>query len=61
MEPDPAVIVPALLSAAGLTPSPEEVAFMIAEYPGRAVKIDALHAVPEARYEEPDLIFSAAL
>jgi hypothetical protein len=61
MEADPAVIVPALLAAAGLTPSAEEVALMIADHPGRAVKLDALYAVPEARYEEPALVFGSAL
>lgn len=61
MEAAPTTIVPALLAAAGLTPSAEEVALMIAEYPGRAAKLDALHAVPEARYEEPALVFTAVL
>lgn len=61
MEADPTVVVPALLAAAGLTPLTEEVAVMVAEYPGRATQIEKLYAVAEARYEEPDLIFRAQL
>jgi hypothetical protein len=61
MDADPAVLVPALLQAAGLTPSKEEVATMIADYPGRAAAIESLYAVREARYEEPDLVFRALL
>jgi hypothetical protein len=61
MNPDPSVLVPALIAAAGLSPSPEETAVMIAEYPRRAAAIESLHAVPEARYEEPALIFHAQL
>ncbi|MCW0213660.1 MAG: hypothetical protein OJJ54_09885 [Pseudonocardia sp.] len=61
MPADPAVLVPALLAAADITPSPEEVAIMIAEFPGRAAALDALYAVPEARYEEPDLVYDAVL
>jgi hypothetical protein len=33
---------------------------MIAEFPGRAAAIEALYAVPEARYEEPGLVFRAS-
>jgi hypothetical protein len=61
MDADPTVIVPALLAAAGLAPLQEEVAVMIAEFPERAAAIEALYAVTEARYEEPDLIFRALL
>jgi hypothetical protein len=56
---DPALLVPALLTAAGISPSAEEVAFMIAEFAARAAAIEALYAVPEARYEEPGLVFRA--
>jgi hypothetical protein len=56
---DPALLVPALLAAAGISPSAEEVAVLIAEFPERATAIDALYAVPEARYEEPGLVFRA--
>ena len=61
MSTDPTVLVPALLAAAGISPDPEEVAVMIADFPDRAAKIEALYAVPEARYEEPDLVFRALL
>lgn len=59
MSADPSVVVPALLAAAGLQPGPEEVAVMVAEYPGRAQAIERLHAVAAARYEEPALVFRA--
>ncbi|MEV0066499.1 MULTISPECIES: hypothetical protein [unclassified Amycolatopsis] len=59
MTPDPATVVPALLAAAGLTPSAEETALMIADFPSRAEAIEKLYEVPEARYEEPGLIFRA--
>ncbi|HTF49530.1 MAG TPA: hypothetical protein VK735_18970 [Pseudonocardia sp.] len=61
MDADPAVLVPALLRAAGISPSEEEVAAMIADFPGRAAAIETLYAIPEARYEEPDLVFRATL
>ncbi|MEV4600572.1 hypothetical protein AB0K15_24610 [Amycolatopsis sp. NPDC049253] len=59
MTPDPTTVVPALLAAAGLTPSAEEIALMIAGYPALSESIEKLYAVPEARYEEPGLIFRA--
>lgn len=59
MPADPTVVIPALLAAAGLSPSEEEVATMIAQYPGRAAEIDLLFGVADARYEEPGLVFSA--
>jgi hypothetical protein len=59
MSADPAVLVPALLAAADISPSPEEVAIMIAQFPGRAAAIESLYLVAEARYEEPDLVFDA--
>jgi len=61
MDADPAVLVPALLDAAGISPAAEEVAAMIAAFPARAAAIESLYAVPEARYEEPDLVFRANL
>ncbi|MEW2504994.1 hypothetical protein ACQPXB_34700 [Amycolatopsis sp. CA-161197] len=61
MTPDPATVVPALLSAAGVTPSAEETALLIAGYPSLSEEIEKLYAVPEARYEEPGLIFRAEL
>lgn len=61
MDADPTVIIPALLSAAGLSPRDEEVAVMIADFPDRAKAIEALYQVPEARYEEPATIFRSLL
>ncbi|MCX4093878.1 hypothetical protein [Nocardia sp. alder85J] len=61
MSADPAVVVPAMLAAAGLEPREEEVAHMIAEFPARAASIEKLYAVAEARYEEPCLVFHAEL
>ncbi|MGW0330228.1 hypothetical protein [Nocardia sp. NPDC003183] len=60
MKTDYAVLVPTLLQAAGITVSPDELAIMIATSPGRAAAIESLYRVPEARYEEPSLIFRAA-
>ncbi|MDA3624005.1 hypothetical protein [Saccharopolyspora oryzae] len=59
MSADPTVVVPALLAAAGLSPSPQEQAQIIAEYPGLQREIAALHAVSEARYEQPALVFQS--
>lgn len=56
---DPATLVTAQLAAAGISPSAEEVATMIAATPGRLAAIEALYAVPGVRYEEPGLVFSA--
>ncbi|TKV61966.1 hypothetical protein FDO65_10700 [Nakamurella flava] len=56
---DPAALVAAQLAAAGITPSAAEVATMVAATPARLAAIDALYAVPGARYEEPCLVFSA--
>jgi hypothetical protein len=61
MNVDPAVLVPELLRAAGISPSEEEIAMMVAQFPGRAAAIESLYAVPEARYEEPGLVFHALL
>ena len=54
-------VVATLLAAAGLTPSPEEVAQLAADYPGWAAELAALHALDEARYEEPALVLRAEL
>ncbi|MGW6621991.1 hypothetical protein ACWF99_12210 [Nocardia sp. NPDC055002] len=60
MKTDYTVLVPALLQAAGITVTPDELAIMIAASPGRAAAIESLYRVPEARYEEPSVIFRAA-
>jgi hypothetical protein len=44
--PDPSVIVPQLLSAAGLAPPREDVAALVESYPGTRAAVDALYAVP---------------
>lgn len=51
--------VRALLAASKLSPSDEEVAQLLAQYQVRREGIELLHAVPEARYEAPGLIFTA--
>ena len=56
---DPQILIEAQLAAAGITPSAEEVATMVAATPARLAAIDALYAVPGVRYEEPGLVFSA--
>lgn len=53
---DPAVLVRAQLAAAGITPSEEEVAAMVAAAPGRLAQINSLYAIAEARYEEPSTV-----
>jgi hypothetical protein len=53
-------VVPALLAAAGLSPSPEEVAMFSAGYPALRAAIDGLYQVPAARYADPALRFRAA-
>lgn len=58
---DPALVVPQLLATAGIEPSAEEVAALVAGYPIMKAALAALHAVPEARYEPPAVIFSALL
>lgn len=51
--------VRALLAASKLSPSDEEVAQLLAQYQARREGIELMHAVPEARYESPGLIFTA--
>jgi hypothetical protein len=48
-----------LIAAAGLSPSEEEMAILIAGYPAFKEGIEALYAVPETRYAAPALVFSA--
>ncbi|MEV6360528.1 hypothetical protein [Nocardia asteroides] len=59
MNADHATLVPALLQAAGITVTPDELAIMIAAAPGRAAAVESLYRVADARYEEPALIFRA--
>lgn len=57
MSSDYAVLVRQLLLEAGIVPSENEVRSMIAAAPARAEMVNRLYAVPEARYEEPALVF----
>lgn len=59
-EPDHAAVVDAMLAAAGLRPGATEREVLIANYAMFRPAIDALYAVPEARYEVPALVFLAA-
>ena len=54
---DPSVVVPAMLAAAGLSPSADEMAAFIKDYAFTKMSVAALYAVPEARYEVPALVF----
>ncbi len=46
-----------LLITAGLHPSDEEVADLVSQYPMHVAGMNALWAMPEARYAAPALIF----
>lgn len=50
----------AMLAAAGLSPSPAERTALGEMYAMFKSGVDALYAVPEARYEAPALVFQAA-
>jgi hypothetical protein len=52
--------IDAMLSAAGLNPSPEEREALSKMYATFKPGLDALYALPEARYEAPALVFQAA-
>lgn len=60
-QPDPAVItaVESLLTAAGLAPSADELAVLVAQYPSHRTGVELLHSLPELRYESPALTFTA--
>lgn len=60
-EPSDAVepTVRALIAGAGLNPSDDELAELIRVYPQFRAALDRLHAVPDARYESPALVFPA--
>jgi hypothetical protein len=59
MPEDPETTVRTLLDAAGLRPSQEELATLVAAYPEYKAGIESLYAIPETRYAAPGLIFSA--
>jgi hypothetical protein len=52
--------VRAMLAAAGLPATPDEVAALAARYPAFRAAVDALYEVGEARYADPALRFRAA-
>jgi hypothetical protein len=47
-----------LLAAAGLSPSDEETAQLVEQYPLHLAGMNALWAMPETRYAVPALIFN---
>jgi hypothetical protein len=49
-----------MLTAAGLSPSQDEIAATCAVYPAFRASVDALYDVAEARYADPALRFRAA-
>jgi len=57
---DIATTVRAALAAAGLSPTEEELAGLVAGYPAFRARIDALYAIPETRYASPALVFDPA-
>ena len=59
IEVDPQVAVRTLLAMAHLTPPEDEVAGMVEGFVAARTAVRMLYAVPEARYEEPALIFRA--
>ena len=44
--PDPATTVTALLAAAGVSPDPDEVEALIANYPAHRADVDLIYTVP---------------
>jgi hypothetical protein len=60
MSNDPTMLVNQALLAAGIVPSEEEVAALVAATPARQEAVEKLYAVAEARYEEPCLVFNAS-
>jgi hypothetical protein len=56
---DDETTVRALLQLAGVSPSEEEVADMVAAYPSTRAIVESLHAMPGVRYEEPAVLFDA--
>ena len=57
---DPADLVRTLLGAAALPATDGEIAAFAAAYPLHRAAMDALYAVPDARYVNPALRFRAA-
>lgn len=59
MSEDVELTVRTLVAAAGLSPSEEEMATLVAAYPAHKAGIESLYTIPEVRYAAPALIFSA--
>jgi hypothetical protein len=59
-EADQSAVVDAMLAAAGLSPGAAEREDLIAAYAMFKPAVEALYAVPEARYEASALVFQAA-
>jgi hypothetical protein len=57
---DPRSSVTAGLSEAGLAPSAAELDTLVEAYPAFKEGIESLHAVADARYEAPALVFDPA-
>lgn len=57
---DDAATVDTMLSAAGLSLPPDERRALLELYRQYRPRVEALYAVPEARYEAPALVFDAA-
>jgi hypothetical protein len=51
------VTVRAMLAAAGIPATEEEIITFVEDYPRLRGMVEMLHAVPEARYEAPGLLF----
>ncbi|HEY4277848.1 MAG TPA: hypothetical protein VGM91_06495 [Conexibacter sp.] len=58
--PDTGALLDAMMTAAGLAPSESERAALITMYEQFRPGVEALYALPEARYESPALVFQAA-
>lgn len=60
MTDDTIAVLRTMLAAAGLTASDDELAAYAAAYPDTQAGVEALYAVPAARYVDPALRFRAA-
>jgi hypothetical protein len=59
MSEDTDLTVRNLMATAGLSPSEDEMATLIAAYPEFKAGIESMYAVAETRYASPGLIFTA--
>jgi hypothetical protein len=56
---DIAAVVDGLMAAAGIRPTDQERARLVATYPLHREAVDALYAIDDVRYESPGTIFVA--